>query len=111
MAHLYLGEGTGEPRPPLRDGSGHPNIPHTADSIALSSQRDCRARFRPGSKAGFSPGWLGSATEGRRPQVRGVRSGGSLALPARPQPPTIALSSQRDCRAKFWSKARQGPRP
>ena len=46
MAHVYLGEGTGEPRPPLREGSGHPNIPHTAGSIALSSQRDYRAEFR-----------------------------------------------------------------
>src|SRR3954452_24339198 len=33
MAHLYLGEGPGGPRPPLRDGSGSLNIPHTAGSI------------------------------------------------------------------------------
>ena len=30
MAHIDLAEGTGEPRPPLRDGSGSLNIPHTA---------------------------------------------------------------------------------
>jgi hypothetical protein len=45
--------------------------------------------FRLGSRVSNSPGWLGSATEGRRPQVRGRCSGGSLALPARPQPPTV----------------------
>jgi ribosomal protein L7/L12 len=45
----------------------------------------------------LSPGgWLGSATEGRRPQIRGLRSGGSLALPARPQPPTICHPSRPD---------------
>ena len=60
----------------LREGQGYLYIQHTAGSIALSSQRDCHAKSWPGSKAGFSPGWLGSATEGRRPQVRGVRSGG-----------------------------------
>src|SRR5690348_5928209 len=46
-----------------------------------------------GSRVGNSPGWLGSTTEGRRPQVRGLCSGGSLALPARPQPPTICHPS------------------
>jgi hypothetical protein len=34
MAHIELREGPGEPRPPLRDGSGNMNIPHTAGSIA-----------------------------------------------------------------------------
>jgi hypothetical protein len=34
MAHIDLAEGTGGPRPSLRDGSGYPNIQHTARSIA-----------------------------------------------------------------------------
>jgi hypothetical protein len=49
-----------------------------------------------GSRVSHSAGWLGSATEGRRPQVRGLRSGGSLALPARPQPPMICHPSWPD---------------
>jgi hypothetical protein len=34
MAHLDLAQGPGEPRRPLRDGSGSLNIPHSAGSIA-----------------------------------------------------------------------------
>jgi len=33
-----------------------------------------------GSKAGYNSGWLGSTPEGRRPQIRGLRAGGSLAI-------------------------------
>ena len=87
MAHIDVAEGTSGPRPP---GWGYLNFQHTA--VSIPARRDCRAKSRPGSKAGFSPGWLGSAIEGRRPQVRGLRSGGSLAMPARPQPP-ITLNS------------------
>jgi hypothetical protein len=43
IAHIELAEGTGEPRPPLRDGLASLNIQHTARSITLSSQRDCRS--------------------------------------------------------------------
>ncbi len=35
---------------------------------------------RRGSKAGYSSGWLGSTPRGRRPQIRGLRAGGSLAI-------------------------------
>ncbi len=35
---------------------------------------------RPGSHEGDTLGWLGSATVGRRPQSRGLRTGGSLAV-------------------------------
>jgi hypothetical protein len=42
-AHINLAEGTGGPRPPLRDGSVYLTIQHTAGSNALSSQRDDRS--------------------------------------------------------------------
>ncbi len=37
-------------------------------------------RTRQCSRAGYSSGWLWSTPEGRRPQIRGLRAGGSLAL-------------------------------
>src|SRR5208337_4722592 len=46
---------------------------------------------RHGSKAGYTSGWLGSTPEGRRPQIRGFRAGGSLAV-ASSTPATQLLS-------------------
>ena len=49
MAHIDLAEGTGEPRPPLRDGSGSLNIPHTAATLPspwTDSQRDNAAPMK-----------------------------------------------------------------
>ncbi len=47
-----------------------------------------------GSKAGYSSGWLGSTPGGRRPQIRGLRAGGSLAI-ASSTPATQLLSPAR----------------
>jgi|SRR5271157_1293520 len=56
---------------------------------------------RHGSKAGYSSGWLGSTPEGRRPQIRGLRAGGSLAIasstPAT-QPESKAPTTLSGCR-------------
>ncbi|MGD0040041.1 MAG: hypothetical protein ABSE84_06395, partial [Isosphaeraceae bacterium] len=49
------------------------------------------ADLRHGSKAGYTSGWLGSTPEGRRPQIRGFRAGGSLAV-ASSTPATQLLS-------------------
>jgi hypothetical protein len=65
-------------------------------------------RFEPcpirlGSRVSHSLGWLGSATEGRRPQVQGWCSGGSSRRAGtRPQPPTICHPS--------WPDLEPGPR-
>ena len=110
MAHSDLAEGTGEPRPPLRDGSGFLNIQHTAGSIALSLATRRRTKLRPCSQAGFSPGWLGSATEGRRPQVPGLRLGARWRCqldPSYPPPPPLRLNRL----PRSWEKALPPPPP
>src|SRR5271157_2053532 len=48
-------------------------------------------RRRHGSKADYTSGWLGATPEGRRPQIRGFRAGGSLAV-ASSTPATQLLS-------------------
>ena len=51
-------------------------------------RRRVKRDFWPGSNAGNSAGWLGSATGGRRPRAEAF-AGGLPAAPARPQPPTV----------------------
>ena len=64
----------------------HSDVPATLSRVLFPKD----PVFRSGSKVGNSAGWLGSATEGRRPQVQGRCSGGSSRRAGtRPQPPTI----------------------
>ena len=91
MAHLYLGEGTGAPRPPgwarIRKHPAHGGLHRPELAKRLTGQVQAWFKIR------FQSSVAGVGDRRTTPQVRGVRSGGSLAMPARPQPPTIALSS------------------
>jgi len=70
-------------RPEALNASGS----RPACRMAISRNADSRH----GSKAGYTSGWLGSTPEGRRPQIRGFRAGGSLAV-ATSTPATQLLS-------------------
>src|SRR5271157_1824217 len=80
-------------------GRSRPTLQHVRPSLARRAQGppDGRAnggRDRHGSKAGYNSGWLGSTPGGRRPQFRGLRAGGSLAI-ASSTPATQLLSPAR----------------
>src|SRR5208337_2752079 len=80
-------------------GRSRPTLQHVRPSLARRAQGppDGRAnggRDRHGSKAGYNSGWLGSTPGGRRPQIRGLRAGGSLAI-ASSTPATQLLSPAR----------------
>jgi len=45
----------------------------------VASRRESRFSGH-GSKAGYTSGWLGSTSQGRRSQIRGLRAGGLLAV-------------------------------
>src|SRR5271157_1093387 len=69
-------------------------------------------RRRHGSKADYTSGWLGATPEGRRPQIRGFRAGGSLAV-ASSTPATQLLSPAKMLKlnhAQFrWHERSEGP--
>src|SRR4029077_7171504 len=67
--------------------------------------------FCPGwFKAGHSSGWLGSTRGGRRPQIRSLRTGGSLAV-ASSTPTTQLLSPARAANLKRAKMRRTKPTP